>query len=74
MAKIEKTASFSDISSQKQKLLITVGEARKILGNSYNKITDDELRRVIIGMGDLARLLIANPQLFKINDEGRLYE
>lgn len=74
MARIEKTASFSDASSQKQKPLITVSEARKILGNSYNKITDDELRRVIISMGDLARLLIANPQLFKVNHEGELYE
>lgn len=74
MAEIEKTASFSDVQSQKQRPFITVGEARKILGNSYNKITDDELRRVIISMGDLARLLVANPQLFKINDEGKFYE
>lgn len=74
MARIENTASFSDVQSQKQKLFITVSEARKILGSSYDKITDDELRRVIISMGDLARLLIANPQLFKVNHEGELYE
>lgn len=74
MAGNSKNTSFSDVVEQKQKPLITVGEARKILGNSYNKITDDELRRVIISMGDLARLLVANPQLFKINDEGKFYE
>lgn len=74
MAEIEKTASFSDVQSQKQRPFITVGEARKILGNSYNKITDDELRRVIISMGDLARLLIANPHLFNVNYGGELYE
>lgn len=66
-----KNASYSDVLVQKQKPLITIGEARKILGSKYKEITDDELRRVIIGMGDLARLLVANPQLFKLNFEGK---
>lgn len=69
-----KTVSFSDAEGQARKPVITVSEARKILGKSYSKITDDELRRVIIGMGDLARLIIANPQLFKLNDKEKLYE
>lgn len=51
-----------------EKPLITIKEARKILGSSYAKMPDNELRRVIIAMGDLARLLSANPDLFNVDE------
>ena len=51
-----------------EKPLITIKEARKILGSSYAEMPDNELRRVIIAMGDLARLLSANPDLFNIDE------
>lgn len=65
MAQFREAESFSGSSCQKQQPLITVGEARRILGSKYAKMTEDELRRVIISMEDLARLLVDNPQLFQ---------
>ena len=39
-------------------LLISVGEARKLLGADYNDMSDDEVARKIILLSDLGRVVM----------------
>lgn len=41
-------------------LIISVGEARKLLGAEYESLTDDEVALVILALSDVAPVLLKN--------------
>lgn len=51
----------------KQKLIITVAEARKLLGKDYVTKADEEIEKLIKEMSFLAKLLIEDGILFRLD-------
>ena len=45
-------------------LVITINEARKILGNDAKKLSDDEVEEIIINLQSIARLYIQSVPKF----------
>lgn len=53
--KIENKPSFSELSDN---AVISVGEARKILGRASNESTDEELMYLVYDLSELAKELL----------------
>ncbi|KXK09314.1 MAG: hypothetical protein UZ20_WS6002000622 [candidate division WS6 bacterium OLB21] len=52
---------------EKQKLIITVAEAKKLLGKDYATKADEEIEKLIKEMSFLAKLLIEDGILFRLD-------